>query len=188
MKITRTINYTSRESFVGAEEHRIYINVNESTAWVDSMRTALLWLATTAPKTELFVSKADAIEFGRILAEGTPGSTTDAINLFRRQLDKDGDQWRILKTITASPKPIGTEPPDSVCPRCGMQTWAGRTRTERAENFKRNPYPLYCLTCGQRFKYEADGALAYTANVDTEKWTKRLTKENASQPDLTAVA
>ena len=112
----------------------------------------------------------------------------DAINLFRRQLDKDGDQWRILKTITASPKPIGTEPPDSVCPRCGMQVWAGRTRTERAENFKRNPYPLYCLTCGQRFKYEADGALAYTANVDTEKWTKRLTKENASQPDLTAVA
>lgn len=139
MKITGTVNYTSRTSFIGAEEHRIYINVNESTAWVDSMRTALLWLATTAPKTELFVSKADAIEFGRILAEGTPGSTADAINLFRRQLDKDGDQWRILKTITASPKPIGTEPPDSVCHAAACRSGRdGRGRNvRRASNATR---------------------------------------------------
>ena len=189
MIITQNLTIMSKENVFGMTDHATTIDVDPSWAWPDSIRTALLWLAATAKKRRIFNSKAAAITFQHYLQQPDVDGCMLAIDSFSLELDKDGDKWRILKTVTASPKAIGLEPPNSVCPRCNRQVWKGEKKPDRTSEFKRNPYPLYCLNCGQRYKYD-DGALSYTSDIDTQKWADRLANEETTvqQPDLGTVA
>lgn len=184
MKVAQHIHYQSKTAFLGEADHQVCIDINPGRAWPDSMRVALLWLASTGKKTCLFESKESAMAFNRLLLQEDGHSIIDIIGLYAPQLDEKGDKWKILRTVTAGPRPITGEPPDSLCPRCSAGIWRGESKDMRATAFKRNPYPLYCLFCGQRYRYDEVGSLAYTGVIDTTRWSSRITRETATQPSL----
>lgn len=162
----------------------ISLEVNPWLAWPDSMRVALLHLADM---NAMFSDYDTFTEFKRQMEARSPIDhlTSD----WTLQLDKKGDPWAVLKYLTASPKAVIDEPPYSVCPRCTHPLWQESLDMDKAllaKRYKQYPVPPYCLKCGQRFKYDVAGQLAYTAAANAEAWAKRLKRE-ADYEQLTLV-
>lgn len=160
----------------------ITLKINPTQAWPDSMRVALLHLADD---NGMFSDYDTFTEFRTQMETLRPidQMTSD----WASQFDKDSDPWKILKYVTSSPKPVTDEPPCSCCPRCGKPLWGSPIDLDKAtllRLYKENPYPVFCLKCGQRFKYDGD-RLSYTGAANYKAWEKRLTREaNVTQPSL----
>ncbi|MDF7641749.1 hypothetical protein PT279_09150 [Bifidobacterium sp. ESL0784] len=164
----------------------ISIEVDPTKAWPDSMRVAVSYLAA---KNAMF---GDYEAFKDFEFQFAACKYIDRlITIYANQLDKDGDPWKIMGYCTAGPKAVIDEPPYSICPRCGTSLWgqpSGNDNKWLIDSYKNNPDPVYCLKCGQRFKYDDAGRLAYTAVANSEKQIRRIKHElKAIQPKLATV-
>lgn len=146
----------------------VTFTVDTETAWPDSMRVALAYLAST---TSRFESLEKFRLFKHDIEQYPDFDMVSFISLWDRYLDKDGDDWNIMRFITASPKPVVDRPPFSECPRCELCVWPEAIKRVQANRLPEDtgiwlerarqayqdyPEPHYCLHCGQRFKY-SDG-------------------------------
>jgi hypothetical protein len=163
----------------------ITIRIDPILAWPNSMRVALLHLAG---ENAMFSDYTTFQEFRTQMETLRP--IDQMASDWASQFDKDSDPWKILKYVTASPKPVVDEPPCSCCPRCGKPLWGSPADHDKATlllKYKQTPLPVFCLKCGQRFKYDGD-RLSYTAAANFTAWEKRLTREaDAKQPTLASL-
>ena len=138
--ISHTLFAAPEDQLSGPTPVDASITVDPSVTCPDCLRVALLWLAATADKTQTFPDRKAAQEFIDHLNQPQP-PITGLITTNPLQLDKEGDQWRILRLLSPGPKPVAGEPPHSACPRCGKPLWDGVTDNESTLLYMRNPYP-----------------------------------------------
>ena len=170
----------------------VTFTVDTETAWPDSMRVALAYLAST---TSRFESLEKFRLFKHDIERYPDFDMVSFISLWDRYLDKDGDDWNIMRFITASPKPVVDRPPFSECPRCELWIWPEAIKRVQANHLPEDtgiwlerarqayqdyPEPHYCLHCGQRFKY-SDG-LNYRAWSSVKDIVSELGIIAKSQP------
>ncbi|KAA8831446.1 hypothetical protein EMO89_01535 [Bifidobacterium tissieri] len=164
----------------------IRISVNPDHWWPDSCWTAILHLADKTQQNCLF---ADYDTFQRFKRQvETKIHLSGVVSDWAEWLDpKGGDIRKLFAYLLANPKPVAGRPPESVCPRCETPIWqqAGMRRMEIDAAYQARPLPVYCLTCGQRFKHET-GRIAYQATSSARE-AHRIAKAlelASSQPTL----
>lgn len=164
----------------------ITLTINPIITYPHAMRVALLYLAG---QNAMFSDYDTFSEFKRQMETLRP--IEQMVSDWATQFDKDADPWKIIKYVTASPKPVVDEPPVSCCPRCNKPVWgspADLDKSKLLDLYTKNPIPLYCLKCGQRFKYDDSSRLTYSAAANSNYWQKRLAREaQAQQPTLAAL-
>lgn len=174
----------------------VTVNVNTLSVWPYTIYVALLYLAG---KNARFANAVDFMNFKQIF-ESKRFELLDFVDEWKSELNRRNDRFYILKFVSASDKPIIGAPPFSTCPRCGKLVWPDteqkyidsdapdlgyepdEARYRRAlEKFQKNPHPLYCLYCGQRFRY-TDDDIAYKGVSKADDVVKSLTALSARQP------
>ena len=130
-----------------------------------------------------------------------PSDLISFIKTYRDMLSKTSDFWTLMKSITASPKPVNGILPVSYCPRYEALIRPDTTQhciNEQPENnteyykriletYKNNPDPLSCHNYGQRFKHVDQNQPAYkhqNNHADTLH-TPKLKAETQLTFDLT---
>lgn len=117
---------------------------------------------------------------------------------WKDMLDKNNDAWNVLKQVNASPKSLEGAPPFSHCPRCEKLVWPtserqydeGKKSYEEMNQayyrrvkagYQRNTSPLYCLNCGQPYKYDGD-YLTYKGTAQEKSVSEILELQASGQP------
>lgn len=179
------------------ESTAIQITVDDSVAWPDAMRVGLLYLMAEKGHLDTGRFRSFKSDFEQTSVSRSNGGfrLTQIIEDYARDMDDGADRWKVLKFISAAPKPVDDQPPFSRCPRCGTLIWDHSERQKvngdweaeevwlrRAkELYKIKPSPVYCLWCGQQFK-KFQGCLAYKGFVDYEERINTLSTLASKQP------
>lgn len=176
----------------------ITVSVNKLSVWPYTIYVSLLYLAGQNAK---FANANDFMAFKTAL-ESKRIDLIDFVDEWRSELNKHNDRYYVLKFLAANDKPVISAPPFSACPRCGKLIWPEAQRKyadtdnpdlgyeldeewyHRAlDTFQANSAPLYCLWCGQRFRYDGDD-MAYKGTSTSDDVSKALKALSASQPTL----
>lgn len=169
------------------ESTQVRLRIDDTMPWPYSMRVALLHLATDG----LF-SNIDTFHEFRSQLEADKVDITGFVLDWAQVLDKDADVWKIVKYVFSSPKTVVDQPPESVCPRCGNPIWRRSfedSKQQVADSYRLNPTPVFCIKCGQRFKYDDAARICYTAAQNAEKRRQELAVilKASSQPSISDV-
>lgn len=155
------------------ESTQIALTIRTTRDWPDSHLLALLDLASSKAR---FESMAVFSTFGEEITKEHV-DILDFIHSWNLYLGQGGADPAI-SYVMAKPKEVIGHPPYSTCPRCGAYVWSTAkpdidpvlgcplpldvTRLEcLMEQYQEDPQPIYCLRCGQRYKYDDDDALLY---------------------------
>lgn len=175
------------------EDTTITLHDYEDANELNSIPVSLLYLL----ERHAFVDSMDEFNILKCCLTSESFDLIGFIKTYRDMLSKTGDFWTPLKFITASPKPVDGIPPVSYCHRCRALIWPDTTRrciNGQPENdteyyrrileiYKNNPDPLFCHSCGQRFKCVDQDQLVYTSIKATRADILRTLKlEAEAQP------
>ncbi|MDY4677608.1 MAG: hypothetical protein SO360_01910 [Bifidobacterium tsurumiense] len=174
--LTKYLKEVRRVEDNGDVEYLMYpfdITVDEDLEYPSSIMVALAHLAASY-KGKLPLNIDRALEFEELICEES--NIQKIVEKFKSILDpKDFSEWNVWKYILTTPKPVDFQPPFSMCPRCSERVWTGDPANEEIfESYHRRENPLFCLNCGQRFKYDG-GRLSYRGVADAET-VKKLEK------------
>lgn len=127
----------------------VRVTVHPNRYYPDYVAVALLWLASSNIFHGIEEFNGFCDDFGDRPQERYQQIVDDWPQVF-------GPAEKAMKKLFAPAKPVVKRPPWSLCPRCRKPVWAQEGTTDLRETqqlLKRNPLPLWCRTCGQRFQY-----------------------------------
>lgn len=165
------VSYTAMDGETGLSyDTTVRIKVHPDRGYPEFVPVTMLWLASTY----IFHGMADFTRF-RDDFEDVPQLRYQVLL----------DHWPIifgttetaLKKIFAPAKPVVKRPPWSLCPRCHKPIWAREGEVDLREArqlLDRNPKPLWCRTCGQRFSYATGDYLSCSDDFSVSGTAKKL--------------
>lgn len=181
----------------------ITISVDPGSTYPDNIMLTLLWLSqycmfSDDPTDEYSLQnfREDITIYGNSAYQRLVDHYFDAVYKV-----KYGSQRNMLKLLLAPPQPVIGKPPYSKCPRCDYTIWAKLSDSKHVADLRvvDDPEPVYCLECGQLFKYtpvskDSDEQLmhykdtismqAYAENVRREQIQMQKLAESLNQPIL----
>lgn len=164
------VTYTQLDAELGlSHDTTLRVTVNPFSVYPDPQVVALMWWASqyTFPSMEAFEAFRDDFE------DEPKYRWQQIIDHHTRVF---GDVETMIKRVMAGPKAVKKRPPWSLCPRCGKPIWAEEGKTDLRETrslLEARMRPVWCLTCGQRFK-AALGIIDCTDQFSTQDTLRTL--------------
>lgn len=171
-----TKNMRVAQGLVEPENEEIYTNatitINTDIEYPDNILLTLLWI--TEQKATFNPDKQDPLSLSHFQqaldkygAENYQKIVEEFWGLYRLEFTS---QRALLKKMLAPAMPILNLPPKAQCPRCLQNIWD----TTDPLSIVDNPHPVYCLNCGQLFKYEDTAVISIKTSMNLRQLASKL--------------
>lgn len=161
------------------------ITINEHSTYPDNIMLTLLWV--TQMRVRFPADKHDPYSLSNFQQaldkhgiHGYQQIMEDFWALYQPAFDS---QRKLLKILLATPAIVNSMPPESTCPRCDQHVWQHQQDSDIVER----PNPLYCLNCGQLFKYTELGDLWVKEIAHLDRMVQRITGQQVTRQQLKEV-
>jgi hypothetical protein len=189
--------FTSNGADPGAAEinNSISVDIDTDKTFPDALKVGTLYLASKNAK---FQDRDDFLNFEEDFKKF---NLAELAGKWKDCFDKKNDPMKLFKFISAGAREVIGISPASTCPRCGHYVWpeaepledeeTGEEESQDVTYYRRcmraysmYPHPKYCLYCGQLFKTNKAGDLAFHGVGKSEDISKWLNEKIAVQPTL----
>ena len=188
--VTITKNMRVAQGLVEPENEEIYTNatisVDTASEYPDNILLTLLWIteqkATFSPDMQDQLSLSHFQQaLDKYGAENYQKIVEEFWGLYRLEFTS---QRALLKKMLAPAMPIVNLPPKAQCPRCLTNIWDETYPLSIVDN----PHPIYCLNCGQLFKYEDITHISIRTCMNVNELAAKLEQtDNAILADMEAL-
>ena len=162
-----------------------HIDINENSSYPDNIMLTMLWV--TQMRVSFPADKHDPYSLSNFQQalnkhgiHGYQRVMEDFWSLYAQAFDS---QRKLLKILLAPPAIVNSMPPESTCPRCDHHVWQSKQDSEIPER----PNPLYCLNCGQLFRYTELGDLWVKEIAHMDRIVQRITGQQVTHQQLREV-
>lgn len=176
------------------EDMDITISVDPESTYPDNIMLALLWMSQYCVFSDDPTDEYSLQNYrDEIAIYGNSGYQRLVDNYFSAVFKyKYGSQRNMLKLLLAPPQPLIGKPPYSKCPRCNTSLWAKLSDSEYVADLRvvDNPEPVYCLECGQLFKYTPvskdsdEKVLHYKNTINMQDYAESIKQEHEKMRTL----